>query len=612
MLLGITFLVNLAALAAGLWLGLYVVTRSPRRWISWLTSLTIWSLSSHFLNVLLALAPLSGPASSPAWLNPLAQLWAGGAPGSSNIWLQGWLIIPAAIFWHHATTLMRFPRLGAGRWLWLVLGYGGTIVATIVQVRTSALLAVSPGGDPLYLSTLKAGALYPLFLAGGLIYTAMSLANLAGCIRVAPTPMLRMQFRVMVAATLLAGSVAVLSVAGSILSLRVPIVTTTAPLAAGMVMIGLGLARYSALVEGRTIRRDFYHSAIAAGLAAGFYLLLTWGAVHYFGAPPMAYALTVVLAVASHFLVDAARYSRDASIHRRDVRKIQASLHRLANMAGDRDEMDHYLSVTLEPLCACAQAIYGLVLLFEKEEVRLAAAHGWQPGDPRLSRQDLIADDVVYLRPGHFPPPLAEAALLIPLYGGGEQLGALILGRPVNGVGYSPDDVDQLLYPSDRLGDVVWNARRRAEYMAQVAQGADLRPPETVRDAEQISVEAVEDALRHVTDYGYLGDHALTRFRVVKAKVARNAVTHLDLGKAVYGMLAEAIEKLRPSMPLTGDPPPRDWYAYLILHDAYLEGISNRDIMARLYISEGTFSRTRRAALRALARALEEMEAAVD
>ncbi len=99
---------------------------------------------------------------------------------------------------------------------------------------------------------------------------------------------------------------------------------------------------------------------------------------------------------------------------------------------------------------------------------------------------------------------------------------------------------------------------------------------------------------------------------MVKAKVAINAVTHLDLGKAVYSMLTEAIEKLRPGTPLAGDPPPRDWYPYLILHDAYLEGIPNRDIMSRLYISEGTFSRTRRAALRAMARALEEMEAAVD
>lgn len=113
-----------------------------------------------------------------------------------------------------------------------------------------------------------------------------------------------------------------------------------------------------------------------------------------------------------------------------------------------------------------------------------------------------------------------------------------------------------------------------------------------------------------MADYAYLGDHTLTQFKLVKSKVASDAVTHLDLGKAAYNVLAEAIEKLRPDNPSPGAPPPREWYPYLILHDAYLEDIPNRDIMSRLYISEGTFNRTRRAALRAVTRALEEMEAA--
>jgi hypothetical protein len=34
----------------------------------------------------------------------------------------------------------------------------------------------------------------------------------------------------------------------------------------------------------------------------------------------------------------------------------------------------------------------------------------------------------------------------------------------------------------------------------------------------------------------------------------------------------------------------------------------NRDIMSRLYISEGTFNRTRRRAVRGVARALQEVE----
>ncbi|MBN1656998.1 MAG: hypothetical protein JXA93_01285 [Anaerolineae bacterium] len=612
MLLSITFLVNLVVLAVGLWLGLYVVTRSPRRLISWLTGLTLWSLSGHFLNVLLALAPPPTPEGAPAWLNPLLQFWAGSAAGGSNAWLQTWAFVPAVILWHHATSLMRSPQLSFWRRALLVAGYAGTISAAVIHVNTPLLLAASPTGDPLYLSSLKAGALYPLVLALGLVYTAISLANLVACARAPVAPILRKQFLTLVLATLLASSVALLSVAGSSLGLRVPMVATSVPLGAAMALVGYGVARYSALAEGRTIGRDFYHAAIATGLTSGCYLFLAWLGVRHFGVPPMAYAFTVILAVTTHFLVDAARYQWDASLGRQDLRQVQTSLHRLAVLAGDREELDHALSATLELLCACAQAIFGLILVFEDGQTRLAAAHGWTEEHPQLSIQDLSADDVLHLQHGHFPPPLAEAALLIPLYGGAEQLGALLLGRPVNGAGYAPADVDQFLYPSDRLGDIIWNARRRAEYMTEVARGAGTLPPEAVRYPEHVSVEAVEDALRHMADYGYLGEHSLARSRLAKARIAASTVTHIDLGKAVYGLLADAIEKLRPGIAPTADPPPREWYPYLILHDAYLEGTSNRDIMSRLYISHGTFSRTRRAALRAVARALEEMEAGVD
>jgi hypothetical protein len=115
-----------------------------------------------------------------------------------------------------------------------------------------------------------------------------------------------------------------------------------------------------------------------------------------------------------------------------------------------------------------------------------------------------------------------------------------------------------------------------------------------------------------MVDYAYLGDHPLTQFKLVRSKVAPGAaVTHLDLGKAAYDVLAEAVEKLRPDDALPSDPPSREWYPYLILYSAYLEDVPNRDIMSRLYISEGTFNRTRRSALRAVARALEEMESAL-
>jgi hypothetical protein len=48
----------------------------------------------------------------------------------------------------------------------------------------------------------------------------------------------------------------------------------------------------------------------------------------------------------------------------------------------------------------------------------------------------------------------------------------------------------------------------------------------------------------------------------------------------------------------------------VVLHDAYWDRVSNHDIMSKLYISEGTFHRTRRAAVRSVARALLEKRSA--
>ncbi|TEU19503.1 MAG: hypothetical protein E3J21_03570 [Anaerolineales bacterium] len=517
------------------------------------------------------------------------------------------------VLWHHVTTLMRPRDLDPWRWTRILLGYGVTVVAVVIQANTPLLLSASPAGDPLYLSTLEAGPLYPLFLALGLLYIVMSLVNLLRSAQAAPANMPRKQLLILAAATLIAGLTAPLSIVGSALGLLVPIVTVSLLLGCAVVLIGYGVAHYSALVDERTIRHDFYCTVIATGLVTGLYLLATWVSVQFFNVPAVAYVFVVLLVIITHSLVDVARRKLDSLAYRRDTRQMRANLDKLAGLAGEQDGLAENLSMTLDSLCTSVRAIFGLILLFEDDNVRLAAACHWHQSNLQLSPQDLTTDDVLHLEPGQFSPPLTEAALLIPLYADTEQFGSLILGRPVNGVSYSQADVDLLLYPSDRLADAIRDARRKAEYMAQVARGIETSRPQTAKHPDQISVKAVEDALRHMADYAYLGDHALTQFKLVKSRVAvDDAVTHLDLGKAAYNVLAEAIEKLRPDDTLSSHPPPREWYPYLILYDAYLEDIPNRDIMSRLYISEGTFNRTRRTALRAVTRALEEMEAALN
>lgn len=612
----ITLGANLIALVIGLWLGIYLVTRSPRSPISWLTGFTLWSLSGHFLNVLLALAAPPLLEDVPGWLNPLFRFWEANVQAGANRWLQGWLIIPAVVFWHHATTLMHSQKLNPWQWTRLVLGYAGTAIAIVLQVRTPWLLVAAPVGDPLYLNALEAGPFYSLFVALGLLYTGVSVTNLLNLARAARTEMFFRQFVLLITSTLIAALAVPFSIAGSLLGKQVPIVVTSLPIALGMALLGYGVARYSALVEGRTIRRDFFQAAATAFAAAGLYLTATWLLVRLLDAPPAFYVLIVLPVIVTHSLVDFARYQLDSTLYRRREGQIRAGLQDLAQLVREQERLDEHLWSMLELLCVSVRAIFGLVFLFEDDGPRLAATYDCQGGEPNLSLHDLTADDVLYLKPGHFAPPLAEAALLIPLYGDGNQLGALILGRPVNSVRYAPSDTNQLLYASDRLGDLLWDLRRHAEQTKKVARevdtpGTPIAPP-IVRHSTPISVKVVEDALRHMADYAYLGDHTLAQLAAVRSRVKVEPITHLDLGKAVHGTVAEAVDKLRPPSAPPREPPSRDWYPYLILHEAYLEGIPNRDIMSRLYISEGTFNRTRRAALRSVTRVLQTMETSLN
>ncbi len=89
----------------------------------------------------------------------------------------------------------------------------------------------------------------------------------------------------------------------------------------------------------------------------------------------------------------------------------------------------------------------------------------------------------------------------------------------------------------------------------------------------------------------------------------QGANTCIDRGKALSQVLAEAVYKLKPAPVEPDGMLPRSWHPFIILRDAYLDGKPNLGIMTRLYISESTFNRTRRSAIQAVARIVEEMEA---
>src|SRR6185503_9051605 len=135
------------------------------------------------------------------------------------------------------------------------------------------------------------------------------------------------------------------------------------------------------------------------------------------------------------------------------------------------------------------------------------------------------------------------------------------------------------------------------EHLAQLTQVVKISPPKLNLDGETLA-RSVEEALRNLYDYAYLSDSTLAELKRVQMAGSELGNTHLDRGKLVYQTILEALEKLRPPGDLPREPIPRQWYPYLILYNAYLENKPNNEIMSRLYISEGTFNRTRRAAIR--------------
>ncbi len=606
MLYAITVVVNFVALAVAVWLGIYVIARSPRSPVGWLAGLTLWSLSGLFLNILLALNPPPSPALFPLWLRPLLWFWPPGVfeHGWGN-WLQGWQITPAIMIWHHLTVLLRPGRVTAWRLARILAGYA-IAIAAIVGQRYTSLVFTSTRGDPLYLTTLVPGPLYPLYLAALLTFATFSLVNLLRSARASFAPLQAKQLRLMALATAIAFLEGIIAFLSYQLNLRLPRVTLTLVLAVSIFLLGYAVARYSAMVAGRIVGRDFLYNGLAVLLVAGLYLLVVWTSVMAYGVPIAAIAVVVILAILTHSLVDLGRRGLDMLFYRRETRRVREGLRSLVHQVESPDILEESISAAVETLCRLVRASYGLLLLFKDGCVHQAAAYHWLREPVGQAAAEFHFDDVLRLKPAQFPPPLEGAALALPLYTGEQQGGVLLLGRPENALVYSDEDVEKLLDPADRIADALREAERESERLAHLTRLAQL--PSSASDLHAgLPIKVVENAFRNLFDYAYLADGPLAEFVQLPGLLAGSGSTHLDRGKCVYQALLDALEKLRPAPAFPKEPIPRQWYPYLILKYAYLDNLPNNEIMSRLYISEGTFNRARRMAIRSIARALLEM-----
>jgi GAF domain-containing protein len=612
LLYSLTFAINFLGLVLALWLGVYLVTRNPRYIIAWLAALTLWSMSGLFFNVLLAINPPPLPVYYQSWLRFMFPFWSEAALlGNPNTWLLGWSVAPAVAFWHHATILMRPGRLNAWRWARILVGYLMAFLAIVAQADGS-LLYTEQESNPLYLNSLHAGTWFPIFGAALLLLTWSSVVNLFRSAQETPATLPHKQLLLLASATMVTGLIAPVAMVGSILGAPIPMLVMSLLLVIPVSIMGYGVARYSAAAAGRTIQRDFTYNLVLLALVTLVYLAASLFLVNVYGAPGFTVVFVPVLAVLTHSLMSTAYRLLDWLFYRRETRQLRSNLRQLIRMTGEGEALEESLEHALNALCVSVSATYGLILTYDEQSVHQLATYRWIGEMVALPSPYLTADDFIHLEPGQFPAPLDEAALLVPLYGELNQLGALMLGRPTNGIRYRDDEVERIMSMADHIGEAIHFAQRQSSDIRQIALLAEAQGSVSSMERKAIaSVEAVEMALRNLYDYAFLGDTPLAELRLVLSRLTQGQITTLDRGKMVHEVLLEAVNKLRPSAPISRDPPPREWYPYLILREAYIEEKANRDIMMKLYISEGTFNRTRRAAVRSVARTLGEMEEAL-
>jgi GAF domain-containing protein len=602
-----TILINFLSAVITFWLGLYLVTRNPRNRIAWLTGVAMWLIGGLFLNILFALSPPTLPETRPLWLRLLLIFWAGPiTQQGGNAWLTGWSIAFAISMWHHITTLIRGP-LNWWRVVRISAGYIISLAAVILRIYTPYIYT-SETGDPLYMNALKGGTLFPYFAASILFFAGWSFVNLIRTARRASSRFIRKQLETLTYATLVAGLAGPVAIAGSIFDQPVPIVFVALPLAVAVGMIGYGIARYSALVQGRTLGRDFFFSAFSLAVLLLAYLGGTWLMLQAYDLPSAAYMAIALIGILTHSLYSISRQLLERFVYTRYTTEIRAHLQQLGRLAAEQETFKETLAIALETICQSVNATYGILLLIKDQETSLLAGYQLNGSAAPLSAAAIAVDDATHLNPRHFPPPFEEAALLVPLYTINEQIGAILLGRPRNGLHYAEADLEELLHPADRIALALQQSRKGAESLEQITRMAQIKPPQAALAPEKIPVREVELALRNLKDYSYLADTPIGHLRRTRQYQPEHSVTHIDRGKAAAHLLMDTLDQLKPAGDKPGAVPAREWYPYLILYEAYVEEKLNRDIMARLYISEGTFNRTRRQALNSVARLLEEME----
>ena len=373
----------------------------------------------------------------------------------------------------------------------------------------------------------------------------------------------------------------------------------------GIFILGISVARHQTWIERRTSLQDFPLMALSTlGLAAVTALIALRE-----DTPLRKMALVVglvIVAVSIHDLVreylERLRMNRES-----DFRK---QLRRLENESSDGRALKQHLQEGLDLLCKALDAQGGFVAVRRGENFLVMATRSSVPLGSEFSESQVACEDISHPEDDQ----LSSITWIAPSFEGQTQVAVLGIEKPRSRPEFSTGNLELLEEVADQIGTIVslgnLQPKQNIQLQELVAESqANVSELKSVSHkmqgaisskADEAFIKLVEDALRHLSDTTALGQSPLAD------QLGIQADSQIERGRQLQKLLMDTIELFKPAEKRPPEPLPRIWYSYAVLHDAYVEGAPNREVIARLYISEGTFNRTRRNAIRGLARALIE------
>jgi len=573
-----TSIVDLLGMSISLWLALYLLGRGFTNRLTLHAVVALVSMAAFFLG---------------AYLNIFQQ-----TPGTAA-W-RAVLLIIALTTWY-SLTYQLLPMPTKGKLRWLLLSICALSLVTLVLLTTDRSAFIAEPGNQFWVGRMGIGFPYLVYgitqlaLAGAILYNFLSDK------RIGLSPQNRFFF--------IASLFPIATVGYGILALALtppmPRFVQDGLIFCGIFLLGISAARHQTLIGRRTILHDLPLSGLTLLGLAAIYALLAWR----WGFAPETVAAILTLAILTHSVYDLAREILERIRHRQES-VFRQHLRRLEEEAPSNDELEEHLQGGLALLCQTLNASGGFIAIRQGEQFVIISSHHSLSLGRELLASEIACDDICQ-------PTGALAEEIAWLASASEanvQLTVVGIGFPKARPDYSSDDLDLLAEFADRVASIVYlyglrhGKRAQLRHLAEEVRSeeADLiaRTQDLVATAVTVPdpqlVKLVEEGLRHLPDTITLAETSLAEWLGI------HNVTSIERGKTIQQRLYQAIETLRPGGNRPTEPLPREWYNYVVLHDAYVEGMPNREIMARLYISEGTFNRTRRNALRGLARLLAE------